>query len=381
MHGLRNAAYALGSVTTPFSRAGWFGSVSKRRIWQHLVHRVRHLDGSRDVHPNGPGVAKSLSAVKDEMSCHILFRVWSAVAAVLLFGAASVKSKAAELNPETLKAWDKYVEAQNLRVAESSEANPFLWSDQGGDRNRRLREGEVLIEPMGENPKMVPHGLIHHWIGAMFLPNTDLDNVLKVVRDYDKYKEYYAPNVIESSLLRRAGTNDTVSLLMLNKAVVAKFALEVEFQSSYAPLSKNRCYSVAYSTQVREIEEYGQADQHPLAPNTGHGYIWRLYNVSRFEQRDGGVYIEMEAVALSRDVPTALRWVVNPAVRRTSRGSMLVSLKKTQEAVLARNEVASRAAANDGQIDEKSTLAQKAAVAGGDNGFDSRKPPGQPNHD
>ncbi len=294
--------------------------------------------------------------------------VWTLIAAVLVIVAASEQSKAAELNPKTLSAWNDYVQAQNLRVAESSQADSFLWSDQSPDRIRRLHDGEVLVAPMGENPKVIAHGLIHHWIGAIFLPHTDLDHVLKVVRDYDKYKEFYAPNVIDSSLLHRTGTNDAFSLLMLNKAVVAKFALDAEFQNSYALLDKNRWYSVAYSTRIREIQEYGQADQRELPPNTGHGFIWRLYNVSRFEQRDGGVYVELEAVALSRDVPVALRWLVNPVVRRTSRGSMLVSLQKTEEAVLATNELASRAARKDQEIGEKPAFAKKALMVYGSSG-------------
>lgn len=68
--------------------------------------------------------------------------------------------------------------------------------------------------------------------------------------------------------------------------------------------------------------------------NTGRGLIWRVYSISRFEQRDGGVYVELEAIALSRDVPAGLRWAVDPIVRRTSRGSIQVSLQKTREAVV-----------------------------------------------
>jgi hypothetical protein len=271
--------------------------------------------------------------------------IWTVLTAVLLIVAASLSSKAAELSPETVTAWDRYIQAQNARVAANSRADSFLWSDQSPDRVRHLRQGEILVAPLGENPRIVPHGLIHHWIGAIFLPNAELDDVLKVVRDYDKYKQFYAPNVIDSRLLRHAGEDDAFSLRMLNKAVVAKFALEAEFQSSYALLDKNRWYSIGYSTRVQEIEGFGEANQHELPPNTGHGFIWRLYNVSRFEQRDGGVYVELEAVALSRDVPGTLRWLVNPVVRRVSKGSMLVSLRNTQAAVVGTTEVASHAPA------------------------------------
>lgn len=276
-------------------------------------------------------------------------------AAALLMAAASIQSQASELDPETATAWKAYIEAQDARLAASSQGGAFLWSDQSPDRIRRLRQGEILVAPVGENPTVVPHGLIHHWIGAMFLEKATLDEVLTTVRDYDKYKEFYAPNVVDSRLLHQVGREDAFSLCILNKAVVAKVALDAEFQSFYAPVRGNRWYSVGYSTRIREIQEYGQAHQHELPPDVGHGFIWRLYNVSRFEQRDGGVYVELEAAALSRDVPAALRWLVNPVVRRASSGSMLVSLQKTQAAVLASHELASGARRRDEEVEKKSS--------------------------
>jgi hypothetical protein len=256
------------------------------------------------------------------------------LAAALLILAGSLSSKGAELTPETLTAWDAYVKAQNARVAEYSTATPFLWSDQSPDRLRRLHKGETVVAPFGENPHRVPQGLIHHWIGSAFLPGARLDDVLSVVRNYSKYKDFYAPNVIESRVFRQTDTEDTFSLRMLNKAVVAKFALDTEFQNSFTRLDDNRSYNVSYTTRVREVENYGTPDEHEGASNTGRGLLWRLYSISRFEQRDGGVYVELEAVALSRDVPGGLRWLVDPIVRRTSKGSINVSLQKTEEAVL-----------------------------------------------
>jgi len=262
------------------------------------------------------------------------------LAAALLILAASLTAKGAELSPETLNAWDTYVRAQNARVAEYSSATPFLWSDQSPARLRRLNKGEIVVAPFGENPHRVPQGLIHHWIGAAFLPGARLDNVLSVVRDYGKYKDFYAPNVIESALSRQSDREDTFSLRMLNKAAVAKFALDADFQSTYTQIDANKWYSTSYSTRVREVENFGLAGEHESPANTGRGLIWRLYGISRFEQRDGGVYVELEAVALSRDVPGALRWLVDPIVRRTSRGSMVVSLQRTEGAVLTTSLVA-----------------------------------------
>lgn len=291
------------------------------------------------------------------------------VAAVLLFVAGSIAANAAELNRETVARWNEYVEAQTARLAEHSSAGSFLWSDRSADRMRRLRNGEILVAPMGENPKTVPYGLIHHWIGAIFLPDATLENVVTLVRDYDRYREFYAPAVVDSRLLRHMDTEDSFSLRMLSKAALASIAVSADFESSYTRLDENRMYSVGYSTRVREIDKYGQTDQHEMPPDTGHGFIWRLYNVARFEKRDGGVYIELEAVALSRDVPAALRWVVNPVVRRVSKSSMLVSLQKTQEAVLSSDQLATRAVRRDDVPEQRTKsnafVSRKAFVPGG----------------
>jgi hypothetical protein len=294
------------------------------------------------------------------------------VTAAVLIIIGCLRSQGSELNGETLRAWNGYTQALNMRLTAGAHGTSFLWADESPDRIGRLRKGEVLVAPVGENPKVVPHGLIHHWIGAMFLPDARMNDVLKVVRDYDRYKDIYAPNVLDSRVLHRAETDDVFSLLLLNKAVIAKVALHAEFRSSYQRVDKNRWYSVGYSTRIREVEEYGQADQRELPPDTGHGFVWRLYSVSRFQQRDGGVYVEMEGVALSRDMPSMLRWVVSPVIRNVSRGSMLVSLQKTQDAVRAGSELAG-SGQNRSNVEQRSASAEAATASALRSGIVPRK--------
>jgi hypothetical protein len=274
------------------------------------------------------------------------FQVLVTAAISMLPGAFA--AKASDLRLETLKAWNEYIQAEDSRIVQRAHSGQFLWSDESADRLQRVRNGEIVIAPVGPHvPKGVPHGLIHHWEGAVFVPGARLDDIFAVVRDYGRYKEFYAPNVLESKTLREGSANDEFSMLMLNKALFAKIAMDTDFQGSYVRVGQNRWYSIAYSTRVQEIQNYGQSDQRELAPNTGDGYIWRLYSLSRFEERDGGVYVELEAVALSRDVPISLRWLVDPIVRRVSKGSLLVSLQKTEQAVHSTSQLAARNAKGD----------------------------------
>ena len=259
----------------------------------------------------------------------------TALAGVLVLSASAVSNAELQLKPETLAAWQNYIRTADLRMQERVHGGaPFLWIDESAERGRRVRAGEILVTPVSEqSPTRVPNGLIHDWIGAAFFPNASLADILAVVQDYPRYKEFYKPLVIDSKLLGSDGTDYRFSLLMLNKSLFAKSALISEWKDRYIRVDDRRWYSIAYSTCVEEIDGYGSPDERKLPPDAGSGYIWRLYSFSRFEQRDDGVYVELEAIALSRDIPAALRWFIDPIVRRVSRGSVFTSLIETRTAV------------------------------------------------
>jgi hypothetical protein len=264
---------------------------------------------------------------------------------------APAASRGAELKEETLKTWDAYIQTADSQMRDRLQG-PFLWVDEAPDRLQRIRAGEILISPVGRQiPKPVPSGLIHDWIGAAFIPDARLEDVVSAVRDYGDYKEFYKPTVVDSKSLGTDGACDQYSMRVVNKETVAETALDIEYETCYFKTDERQWYSITHTTRVQEIRHYGQPNEQELPPNQGVGYIWRLYSVARFEERDGGIYVELEAIALSRDIPVALRWVVNPIVRRVSRNSMLVSLQQMEEAVRStkaanRNAKSSTVAAN-----------------------------------
>ena len=263
----------------------------------------------------------------------------SAAVAGLLFTCALAVSSAAELANETLQGWQDYIGSANLRMKERLDGrSPFLWIDESADRSRRVRAGEILVSPEGDHsPIRAPKGLIHDWVGAALIPHAGLAEVFEVVRDYNKYTEFYKPLVIDSRSLGREGTDYRFSLLMLNKSLFAKTALASEWIERYVCVDDRRWYSISYSTRIEEIDDYGSPGEHRLPPDEGSGYIWRLYSFSRFEQRGDGVYVELEVIALSRDIPGGLRWLIDPIVRRVSRGSLLTSLTETRAAIRAKS--------------------------------------------
>ena len=277
---------------------------------------------------------KGTSARQTSFGSRCSFRTLRALIVMLVYLGCLVApslSHGAELRQNTLIYWNAYVDNPVHRWPPKRR---FSGSTRSPSAVQRVRDGEILVSPVGkENPKPVDSGLIHDWVGAAFFPNSSIRDVLSAARDYSNYKEYYKPTVVDSKLLSSDGPCERYSMRVVNKEVVAETALDMEYETCYFKIDDRRWYSTTQTTRVQEIRHHGRPDEQELPPDHGSGYVWRLYSVARFEQRDGGTYVEVEAIALSRDIPTALRWVVNPIVRRVSRNSMLVSLQQMKEAV------------------------------------------------
>ena len=255
--------------------------------------------------------------------------------ALLLLVALPPFACAATLKPETVAAWNAYLE--QARAAMQARLQPgakFLWLEEEPGRMEFVRTKGPLIGPVGKHiPLKVSNGLIHDWLGAGFVPNVRIENILCVVRDYDSYKRIYRPGVIDSLSHGREGEKDLFFMRLANHSVVSKTALDTECEAHYIRIDDHRWYAYSNTIRIRELAHFGTPQQVTLPEDTGTGLIWRLSSITRLEERDGGVYAELEALALSRDIPTAFRAFVTPIVRRVSRDSLATSLHQSKVAI------------------------------------------------
>jgi hypothetical protein len=256
--------------------------------------------------------------------------------AILLVLLAPAPSYAIDLKPETVQAWDDYTHAAQMRTQErASGQRPFLWSDEKEDLAPRLRGGEIWTEAVGErSPHPIPHGLIHDWIGAAFVPKAKLESVIEVLDDYQHYKDFYRSMIAKASVIGQTPDDEKVTVLMVHKAYGVTAAVETDDDVHFKRLDVDRACSSTISSHVREMADYGKPTEHAFPEGQGPGYVWRTYFVTRLQQRDDGVYVEMEMMGLSRSIPLAFRWLVQPLAERLPRDILLETLKDTREAVL-----------------------------------------------
>jgi hypothetical protein len=197
-----------------------------------------------------------------------------------------------------------------------------------------MGRGETPVAPVvSHGTQKVPNGLIHHWIAGIFIPGATIDSLSVIMQNYGGYKDFYKPVVVDSKVVGCTSGDQKFWMLWQNKVLFITAAIEGQYRAHHVRVGSRRGYDIADSLQLQEIENYGRAGQRLLPPGTGKGYIWRLHSIARYEERDGGVDLELEAIALTRDIPVSVRWLVNPIVNHLSINSLVTTLQQTKDAV------------------------------------------------
>jgi hypothetical protein len=238
---------------------------------------------------------------------------------------------AVQLQPGTVQAFNSYIHNTEARLeAQHRDGKTFLWCAGSAERRKQVLAGEILSQPWNPNGETkVPGGLIHDWIGAVFIPGVTLDKTLRMIQDYNNHKNIYRPEVMDSKLVSHKDDDFTVYMRLLKKKVLT-VVLNTNHDARYFPLDAKHCHSRSYSTRIAEVQNPGKPGEHELPVGNDHGFLWRLYTYWRFAEADGGVYVECEAISLTRGVPPGLGWLINPIISDLPRESLANTLLETR---------------------------------------------------
>lgn len=272
----------------------------------------------------------------------IIFLLW--VSAVFT---APAPLRAADLKEETVRAYDRYVQAvEGRRAREQHLPDRFLRMDSLPETDRRrawaeLKRGAVVLDSLQEQDEpgrviRAPHALITHYLGAIFIPGVGIDHVLNVVQDYDHYKDIYKPEIVRSHLVDRRNGNFKIYVRVQKDTPWVSPSLDINSESEFSMLDSRHATSRSHSTRIVQIENAGKPDEHAYSPGHDGGYLWRLDSHWRFQEKDGGVVAEWEVITLSRSIPFLLRWLVQPFVERLGRATLRNTLEATRKEVRQR---------------------------------------------
>ena len=241
-----------------------------------------------------------------------------------------------QLKQETLEAFLSYThEAEAGMEATLNGSTSFLWSDENDDRARRVRSGNILAQLWSDrSPVHITNGLIHDWIGAVSIPATTIEKTLALVQDYDNHKNIYKPEVMDSRLISHHGNDFTIYLRLLKKKIIT-VVLDTCHDVHYQRVHDDRWFLRSYTTSIAEVDDAGTTKEKVYPPDTGYGFMWRLYSYWKFMEEGEGVIVECRAISLSRDVPLGLGWIIEPIIKNLPRESLVNTLKATRQALMA----------------------------------------------
>jgi len=121
--------------------------------------------------------------------------------------------------------------------------------------------------------------------------------------------------------------------MRFRKQRVITVVLDAEFDSRSAIVGPGRGYSSSRSTHIWQIDHPGTPEERRRPEGNDDGFLWRLNSYWRFEELPQGLFIECEAVSLTRDVPAGLGWLITPIVETLPRSSLEFTLTATKNAL------------------------------------------------
>lgn len=257
-------------------------------------------------------------------------------AAVAMIAVAPSAFAFAELKPETKRAFERYVQLSEERMDRDLSPVRFLAATAAQKAN--ARSGATIIEPRktldaGKEIK-VPGGLVQDWLGLVFIPGANVPQVRAVMQDYTNYKNFYAPEVIESKVLDRRGPDFDIFLRLYKKQFIT-VVLDATYRVHYGEIDAQHMYIISRSTRIAQVKDSKAPYTGEDPPGHDLGLLWALNSYWRFEQVDGGVYVQCEAISLSRDIPFGLGWLKG-WLQHFPRDSMENTLTGTKRAVAPR---------------------------------------------
>jgi hypothetical protein len=176
------------------------------------------------------------------------------------------------------------------------------------------------VVPSGTQFK-VPKGTIHHWWGAVLVPDIKLAELLATLQDYNHHAGRF--NEVErSKLLSRNGNTYKFSFRLKKSKFKISAYYNTDQECTYHPVAAHREWSRSFATRIAEIEDAGKPDGREKPVGDDRGYLWRMASWWRFQETPDGVIVECESATLSRGIPWWTDWAIEGIIEGIARDSL-----------------------------------------------------------
>jgi hypothetical protein len=253
------------------------------------------------------------------------------IAGVILLMGHSTGSMAGQPSAAATATYNGYVGAVDARLTRQHATSDSFLAGVDGDPQQiaRLHRGELIIDQLAPSGgDELPGALLHHWRATAFAPEAKAQDFEGLLRDFAAYPRLFAPQVLQARVLWQRG-DDYETLLRFRQKHVLTVTLDAACSVTFGWLDPRHGFSASHSTSISEIGPDGR----PLSGAEEHGFLWRQDTWWSYEERDGGLYLQVESVSLSRGIPAGLGWAVGPFVSSIPRQSLAFTLRAACDAL------------------------------------------------
>jgi hypothetical protein len=234
-------------------------------------------------------------------------------------------------------AYTEAVESRLVRQHNSQSGFLASFSAEPKDAEERLRRGEAIIQRVTEPGSASANAglggaILHHWRGTAFARGATAADFERLVRDFDSYPQHFAPQVIQARTCAEHGDQGQAWMRIRQKHVIT-VVMDTTYDVTFGRLDMRHGYSISRSIRIDEIADPGTRAEHALSAAEEHGFLWRLNTYWSYEERDGGLYLQIEAVSLTRSIPSGLGWLIGPFIESIPRESLEFTLNSARQAL------------------------------------------------
>jgi len=236
----------------------------------------------------------------------------------------------AEATVAVMAAYDSYAGEVEARLAQEHRSpGTFLVTAD----LERVRRGELIVDELtAQGGQDVGGALLHDWRGTAFVAGAKVADFDRIMRNYQAYPQIYAPQVVSAHVTIQAGDHYQVEMRVRQQHVLT-VVMDTAYDVKFGKLDGKHGYSVSRSTGIEEIDQPDTKHERALGPGEEHGFLWRLNTYWSYEERDGGLYLQIESISLSRSIPTGLGWAIGPFIESVPRESLEFTLRSTCQAL------------------------------------------------
>jgi hypothetical protein len=234
----------------------------------------------------------------------------------------------AEPAPAAVAAFNSYIGAVESRLAQQHRSQTgFLASAPAiQQEDPRLRRGELVVEKLTPSTGLdLPGAMLHHWRGTAFVPGASAADFERLMRNFSAYPDHFSPQVVQAKLLSEQGDHLQANMRVRQRHVIT-VVMDTTYDIVFGRLDTQHGYSISRSTRIAEIEGAGTSNERALNASQEHGFLGRQNTYWSYEERDGGLMMQIESVSLTRAIPTGLGWAVGPFVESVPRESLEFTL-------------------------------------------------------